>query len=409
MKTKRLFCVATVVLVVVIVFAAFASAQGTTLTAAKVDVGPTVDGDASDAAWASATALDLSSPSITMKAVYDGQYLYVLATVPDTTASFTRGGAWVWDGSAWGHPEGQSEDRLAIMWSMDTPNFDTQGCMTKCHPGTNAEGGEDDAWLETGKADMWHMKAARSLPATSIAQAGSLTVDEASHEVTGGSVTMHGWTDDKWVGQWSGDNAPDGGRYGDEGQGNYSHNRNDDKSAPVYMETAPADYADAMTLYQSEIDGGEAVEVASADVAALWANYAALKAAVPERILRPAEGSRGDVEQAATWSDGTWTLEFKRALDTGHPDDDVIFDDLSQTYPFGVAWMDNTDGAEHVISGLLGLTFAAGAAATLPTTGGITPEMLAPFALVAFGLLSLTGGVAGYAWRRRNGNEPEAE
>lgn len=395
MSVRKTLSVLAALLMVAVVLGSIVSAQGTTLEAAKVDVAPVLDGDASDAAWASATALDLSRPETTLKAVYDDANLYVLAIVPDATASFTRGGAWVWDGSAWGHPSGQSEDRLAIMWSMDTPDFDTLGCMTKCHPGTNAEGGEDDAWLETGKADMWHMKAARSLPGMSIAQAGSLVVDAASHEVTGGSITFHGWVDDKWVGQWSADNAPDGGRYGDDGQSSYSHNRTDDKSAPKYMETAPADYADAMVLYQSEIDSGEAVEVAGADVNALWANYAALNAAVPERILRTPEGSRADVEQVATWADGIWTLEFKRALDTGHPDDDVIFSDLTAAYPFGVAYMDNTDGAEHIFSGTINLTFAASPG--LPTTGG---DAVAAIVLAGASLLLVVGAASLYARRR---------
>ncbi len=406
MNTRKLLCVVAALLTVAVVLAGFASAVGTTLEAVKVDIGPTIDGDASDAAWAGATALELSTPKVTLKAVYTDKDLYVLAVVPDTTASFTRG-AWVWDGAKWGTVKGQSEDRLAIMWSMDTPNFETQGCMTKCHPGTHAEGGEDDAWLESGKADSWHMKAARFLPAGRIAQAGTLTVDEASHGVTGGTITFMGWTDDKWIGQWSADNAPDGGRYPDAGKGAESRNRTEDKTAPKYIETAPTDFVDAMILYQSEIDSGEAVEVAklSADqLKAAWDKYVALKAAVPERILKTPEGSRADVQQAAVWKDGTWTLEYKRALDTGHPDDDVIFSDLSKTYYFGVAWMDNTDGSGHIPSGILDLKFVA-APAGLPVTGGVLvwPE-IAAVRLIGVGLLSLVTGVVGFFVSRRRAN-----
>jgi len=400
---KKYIVYVIVVLALALLTVAVATAQGTVLQAAKVTTPPTLDGDASDAAWAAASALELSTPKMTLKAVYTDKDLYVLAVVPDTTASFTRG-AWVWDGAKWGMVKGQSEDRVAIVWSMDTPNFETQGCMTKCHPGTHAEGSTDDAWLESGKADMWHMKAARSLPVASIAQAGTLTVDEASHQLTGGSVTFKGWVDDAWVGQWSEKNAPDGGRYGDAGKSSYDNNLTEDKTAPKYMEKAPTDFVDAMTLTKAEIDAGEAVEVATADVNALWANYAALKAAVPERILKSPEGSRADVEQAAVWKDGLWTMEFKRALDTGHPDDDVIFSDLSKTYYFGVSWMDNAGGSKHIPSGLLSLKFAP-AVTLLPTTGGAKPAMAVPLALVLFGLVSLAGGVAGYAWCRRNGRE----
>jgi len=98
-----------------------------------------------------------------------------------------------------------------------------------------------------------------------------------------------------------------------------------------------------------------------------WTAYVTLKAAVPERILCNTSftsptyptGSRADTREAAVWKDGTWTLEYKRALDTGHPEDDVIFNDLSRPYYFGVAWMDNTDGAYHIPFGVLKMVFAA--------------------------------------------------
>jgi protein-S-isoprenylcysteine O-methyltransferase Ste14 len=36
-----------------------------------------------------------------------------------------------------------------------------------------------------------------------------------------------------------------------------------------------------------------------------------------------------------------------------------------------------------------------------------TPEMVAPVAMVSFGLLGLIGGSAAYAWRHRRGTRPE--
>jgi len=59
------------------------------------------------------------------------------------------------------------------------------------------------------------------------------------------------------------------------------HNRTDDKTAPLYIETAPADFADAMVLLKSEIDSGEAVEVAgltAEQLQAAWDQYASLNA-----------------------------------------------------------------------------------------------------------------------------------
>jgi rhodanese-related sulfurtransferase len=44
---------------------------------------------------------------------------------------------------------------------------------------------------------------------------------------------------------------------------------------------------------------------------------------------------------------------------------------------------------------------SAPAAVTLPTTGGALPAEAVSLGLVALGTVSLTAGVAGYAWRRR--------
>jgi len=303
-----------------------------------------------------------SETKITLKAVHDGTNLYVLATWPDQTASFTRNG-WVYtqaptvsgaEAGSWSKVEGQSEDRIAFFFpigGITGDSFTTGGCMTKCHTSdsTGQDEMEDEVFLKSGKADMWHLKAARSLPAGS-ADGSGLTIDESTHEVTAGTVTMVGWMDDKWVGQWSADNSPDGGRYGDAGTSAYRHNRTADKSKPLYMEKAPTDFMDAMVLTQDEIDAGEVVGdetngVSDADAATYWPAYEALNAVVPERILTAPSGSRADLEAAAKWADGTWTVEIKRPLNTGN-DDDVQFVE-GQEYVFGVAIMDNSGGGKH--------------------------------------------------------------
>lgn len=349
----------------------------TKLNAVKVSRAPVVDGNGSDAVWANAPELVASlgegmetsncstchalnsSVKVTLKAVHTNSKLYILASWPDSTASFTRSGSWSFANGTWQKSSGQSEDRIGFFFPIGTiggDDYNTGGCMTKCHtmdkhPGT--PGLEDECYLTGGKADMWHMKAARSLPATSASGSG-LTVDPRTHEVIGGTVSMVGWMDDKYVANWSAGNAPDGGRYGDAGSSTYSHNRIADKSRPKYMEKNPTDFMDAMVLSQSEIDAGEVVGdstngVSNSDAAIYWPNYAALKAVVPERILKPATGSRANIKQAAIWRNGTWTTEIARDLNTGH-DGDVQFT-VGQEYIFGVAIMDNTGGEGHKTSG----------------------------------------------------------
>lgn len=102
--------------------------------------------------------------------------------------------------------------------------YNTGGCMTKCHmyyptdtdPHVSSHGIVDDAWLVSGRADMWHSKDARGTAYTS-ATGTNLTINPATFEVTGGTFSMIG-------------------------------------------------YADAMTLTQTEIDAGECVGDATTGV-----------------------------------------------------------------------------------------------------------------------------------------------
>jgi len=317
------------------------------LIAKRVSASPQVDGVAGDTAWEEAETAELKS-GLTLKAVHDGTTLSVLATWSDETMSMTRGGSWTWDGSAWStEPSaGQGEDRLGIMWDINATGFETQGCGVKCHV--------PKAYLENAgeRADMWHMKGARSLGTIRAVQTGTLTVNSVTHEVTDGSVTLSGYVDDKYVAEDGGDDA---GRYGDAGGSTYGRNRNGDKTGPLYIETAPEDYVDAMILRQDEIDGDEVLVLADAsaeEVTTAWDQYVALNAVVPERILREPQGSRGDVLNAATWSEGVWTAEFQRALVTGN-EDDVQFDDPSKLYLFGVGIFDNSGGMDKDMSNAL--------------------------------------------------------
>lgn len=56
---------------------------------------------------------------------------------------------------------------------------------------------------------------------------------------------------------------------------------------------------------------------------------------VSQFIFRNPEGSRADVRAKGVWQEGLWTIEWRRKLKTGHPDD-VSFE-LSGSYPFGVS------------------------------------------------------------------------
>ena len=358
----------------------------TKLNAIKSSASPSVDGNI-DGLWANVPSLTValgetnnppndaskignctgchaynSSISVKLKAVYTTDYLYILSEWSDPTASFTRNGAWSFATGAWSKPNtNESEDRISFFWPIGTiagDPYSTGGCMTKCHmyyptdqdPHVSVNGIVDDAWLSSGRADLWHSKAARAGAVTSASGSG-LTINSTS-QVTAGTFQMIGYIDDTYTDQWSASNGEDGGRFGDAGTAAASHNRIADKSRPKWMEKNPTDFADAMFITQTEIDGGECVGnettgVSDADAAIYWPKYTALNAIVCERIHKVPTGSRGDLEIGAVWNNGKWTTEIARKLNTGNSDD-IQYTDLLKEYLFNVAQFDNSrHGYEH--------------------------------------------------------------
>jgi len=102
-------------------------AQGTTLTAAKVAAGPTLDGATTDAAWSAATALTvpvaggkIGNVDVALKAVYDDSNIYMLLQWADSTLSIDKN-LWEYDGSSWS--KSGNEDRFAILWGPGGGRF----------------------------------------------------------------------------------------------------------------------------------------------------------------------------------------------------------------------------------------------------------------------------------------------
>lgn len=346
----------------------------------------TLDGVGNEAAWGSATPLivttvggTLTLTDVTLKAVYTSANIYILASWADDTFSITRdkynvsGG--VFDAGLAGS---NSEDRIALLWEIGTVSgFDSSGCQAKCHtlngPVNFTGAGE--------KADMWHVKAARGGGLSSATINSALTINAASYEATAGTITLNGYADDKHV-----DNT---GRHGDTGAGPYSDNTNGTHAA--WIEANPLDWIDAMVLTQSEIDGGEAINITEA-LTNSWANltwavsnYTTLNANVPRHILAPPTGSHGDIEVAMRWADGIWTVEIKRVLDTGNSDDVAFSDTTAGMYHFSVAIMDN-EGQEQsgtqthsTYTGPIALTF----------TTAVVPDTFIP----GFNLILILGTV----------------
>lgn len=306
-----------------------------------------------EAAWEQAPAMKLvldktpykpedykgmTSTEIVLKSAYDAENVYFLLQYKDPTRSVARA-PWVKqaDGTwkqlkqvdATGHDNTHYEDKLSILWDINARGFAKLGCAVVCHATVNGKlNGIDEkspGRKYTNKpgetVDMWHWKGVRT-----------------------GAV---GQVDDQFIN----DNDPKGdakdwGRQPDTktGGGN-SDNMNAEKTGPAFMNPDPKDenrywiHDDKKVPFVDTFKAGDVVA---------------------GMIVKPFEGSRGDIACASKWADGMWTIEVKRKLvTTGEKaaEQDVQFSDLTKAYTFGVAIFDNSQINHLYHGGAPKLTF----------------------------------------------------
>jgi hypothetical protein len=342
----------------------------------------TLNGNPSEAAWGTAEAIKipvaggLGATTVTMKALYDDENIYILAKwLDESKTESVHINAWIYKGGKWeeyidpvtGRAE---EDRFAMQWEIgDVEGFATRGCLALCHPG-NSEWKESGNRMHTKnpgeRTDEWHWKAARSNPL--------------------------GVFHDKHIGSTVDPENVEAGHHAD-GKGFYSRNRNADKTGPEYIEASPDDKVDATFMLRAEVDGNDAIPLAS------FTGTIAEGTLVPGRILDPskATGDVADPKVRGVFKDGYWTLEIKRALKTGS-DKDVQFDP-AKTHNFGVAVFDNSGHEpQHAYQvGVNTLRFAPKATSVSAPTAASNPAPLpapkkgvcGPTALLLIGTLPL--------------------
>jgi len=307
------------------------------LISKKIGAAPAMDGTL-DAAWKGAQPLTVKaiggknlpggSSEVTLRAVYTEDTIYFHMQYKDPTESFKRG-PWVKqaDGS-WkqlkdpadkgGDNNTYYEDKMAMIWAINSPSFEAKGCMAACHTGEGKPFG--NKYLPAGeKADIWHWKSVRT-----------------------GSV---GQIDDQWLDdtKYDKDKAPEAGRKSDpKTGGGYADNVNDTKTGPKFAlkgnKPAPPYWiidAEKEPFDDSKYKAGDEV---------------------PGIVVAPFTGDRGQISIKASWKDGIWTLVFWRKLAT-NSDFDVQFTDLKKQYPFGVAVFDNAQVRHAYVPGVLKLSF----------------------------------------------------
>lgn len=282
-----------------------ASASAADLIARPTDQAPQLDGKP-DALWSGAPKIVIpiyaGKPgriNVSMKALYDSQYIYFFIRWADKTKSLNR----VYDfrGGAWQKRKG-NEDRFGIMFDIGNriADFNQAGCQIVCHGGkymsTNKPG---------EKTDVWHWKSQRTNPL--------------------------GYADDQWV-------QHEAKQKGHE----FTGRKSDKKSGGSYKSNF-----DKIKKQPKFFDGGMGGPILKKN-AKPYAGGAIEGAVAPREMLARPKGSRGDIDAKGVWKNGMWTLELRRKLDTGHPDDVVFVP--GKKHAFGISVHDNGDDVDHSYS-----------------------------------------------------------
>jgi hypothetical protein len=286
------------------------------VVAKKVTEGPVIDGKV-DKPWDSvkATKVMLSEGpqgdvEVSFKVLYTAKDVYFLFQWPDKTDSLNR--LYEFTGSEWKKVKG-GEDRFNLMWDINNTVKDlpAKGCTVLCHK----QGKE--VILKTGgpgeRMDVWHWKAQRSNPV--------------------------GYADDQWLGHELKKEGDEETARGNDAKtaGGYADNWDKENKRPKY--TVREGVKPGPVLLKKD-----AVEITGS---------ARFKAGdrLPREILEKPTGSRGDLEARGVWDKGRWTLEIRRARDTGDKENDVQFIDADRPHYFGISVHDNAGDDEHSHSG----------------------------------------------------------
>lgn len=307
--------------------------------------------------WADATA-------VTLQALYDDTYLYLMVVWSDDKASVRRqpwikqlDGTWKSlaaktpkpaDGVEWADYMGPKfsfdeedpahfnyEDKLAIMWntygSSTVAGFDQSGCSVTCHnpakggmPGTTYYYSDENQAAKKYTnapqeiADLWHWKLIRT--------------------------NQHAKIDDQYVRYWvpGSGGAAEGGRASDEGASGYGNNPASPGGYPTYRGPEPG--VPPYYIFDNQkipLTDQEAVLFAPGTE-------------IANMITSGPTGARADIDGKAAHNPVTrqWVMDIRRKLVTGDPND-VQFDDVSREYSFGVAVFDNAQ-IEHSYMSVVG-------------------------------------------------------
>jgi len=298
------------------------------LSAAKAAQAPALTALAADPAWAKATELKVKlnggknfnngSTTVSLKAVYTADMVYLLLSYPDPTQSVRRfpyvkqaDGSWLKlkdPGDKGGDDNMYYEDKFAFIWNINDSikGFKKQGCFALCHENEAPKPYGNKYTESDGEiGDIWHMKSIR-----------------------GGYI---GQTDDQYVDhtRFDKEKSPEAGRKSDAKTGGGYADVKLVNGKPEFMSKDAKPGNKGGTYYirvEDKVAFDDSKFVAGDEVASI--------------VVEKFTGDRGDLATTLGYKDGTWTAAIARKLVTGSKTD-VQFSDLGADYQFGFAAFDN--------------------------------------------------------------------
>ena len=289
------------------------SMVGRQLVATRIDTEDT--GDLISLPWDDAAPLqmelaggvgfDRGRTQVTLRALHDGNELFVLAEWRDPTED-RRYKPWQKTDDGWRHLESDTDDECVFYedkFSLAFPiapdwRFEQSGCALYCHIDSRHSYGYKGA---DRTVDVWHWKATRTDPV--------------------------GQVDDKY---WLGVDANEKTRHGDKKEGGgYRANTIKGEDRPAFLPDKPEVALRGAIPSEHAVDYTEqaAKEIPTGTI-------------VPGIVVAAFEGHRGDVTCRSQYEDGRWRLYIRRRLDTGDAND-VTFAP-GGSYAFGCAAFDHT-------------------------------------------------------------------
>ena len=265
---------------------------------AKKDT-PTIDGKDGDAAWGQTSEVSLPLPvqkgggptKATVKAAYDSDNIYFLVKWDDPTGTESINKNMLTYNAAdktW--KKSGNEDRVYFLFNINATDFDA-GCAVYCHVGNPDWDVTHDSRMGTNNPgeviDVWHWKAHRTNPSGYAEDKHWVDLTEATEIPYEGEILLKT-------------------RLADTGDGFDSGNVEDDLPKSMHKNDPGAN-----------VDFLFEADAVAFDPNASWSDGDT----VPGYVLKQGSGSRADVVTAATYSGGTWIVEFQRSLVTNNPDD----------------------------------------------------------------------------------------